>query len=89
MNPLAPGGMGFFVHSGVVHPQVVVTFLITSGDVPEFLNEKSYMADPAVSLTLPKSCVVLSKVMTGCAATEDATSNATNKKYFFMKMSLI
>lgn len=60
--PLAPGSIGSLVQVTSVQPQEVMTAKIVIGASEVLLRVKVQERGPALSLTVPKSCVVLSKV---------------------------
>jgi len=59
INPSAPGANGSFGVSGMVQPQLALTFTITNGFFPVFLN-RNETSNCSPSVILPKSRCMLS-----------------------------
>lgn len=54
IEAVAPGIIGSFFHSGVVHPHEAIAFEITTGAFPVFFTSKEYVAI-GPSFSVPKS----------------------------------
>jgi hypothetical protein len=86
-----PGKTGSCGHEGTVQPQLLFTSFIISGTLPSFVNLKSCVINPSVSLTVPKSKSFSVKDITGfsCAVSMPAGISSMPIKEMNLKCIVI